>query len=178
VSRKRSTPSTVTKTLWCPQDPNRESPLAGLSRSAVTITTIPKRIPPERRERMRLVRLVDALAEVARVRIIVDEETEAREPDFGDREPASWHGYKDDGDVYLHRCKYSGHDGDPFDHMWKKLSAAEATVALQNMAARLEAVALAAEVRRLEEAENRRRAAIAKSNLNARLRGRGVLLSR
>lgn len=95
--------------------------------------------------------------------------------DFGEREPPESFAVSTDGSVVRHTCEYSGHNGDSYGDEFELLDGERAQNVLNAIAGKLEGIALAAEERRLEEAEHRRKAIAAKRNLNARLKSKGVL---
>ena len=122
-----------------------------------------------------LIRRALALCEVLGVRTSEDQTGGRIWIDLGLREPGSWLDVARDGRCWLCTCEYSGHNGDSYGHKERLLGEEEAMRNLLHLCSGLEAKALAAEERRLEEAARRRRTEVAKQNLTARLRNKGVL---
>ena len=133
--------------------------------------------------RAEVVRRIVALAELLEksdrwdesVRLIERDEGKELELDTREREPSSWLTFSREGHVVEHSCEYSGHNGDSYGHKERVLDPVESLRRLEGLAHMLEGRALAMEERRLEEAAHRHRQELARSNLNARLRGKGIV---
>lgn len=95
--------------------------------------------------------------------------------DFGEREPNESFAIHREGRVVRHTWERSDHNGGSYANKYEELVGEAVQNALDSLVVRLEGLALAAEERRLEEAEKRRKAGMAKKSLQARLRTMGIV---